>query len=176
MQAAERMGVFNGLFFQQRDGRGVMPATGASAGPCRAASRWDCPGRRPGPPYRAGRAAGSAAAAPDRVDAIDAAHCRARPADRAASASPSGIHSGCSITCRYMSATHRAPSGPVWMRCRPKPVVARRQELRLLLVDGPPAGEGARPWRVMISRWTRLWTGSLTKVLLAKAGPNRSSR
>ncbi len=86
---------------------------GGAAGPCRAASRSGCRARRPGPPCPVRRGAGSALAScrPGRRDRSALARCPARRSSRFSHSS--GIHSGCSMTARYMSAIQRAPSGPV---------------------------------------------------------------
>ena len=99
---------------EQSLGRVALPAVGA-------VQRGDQPGRVEPVQARDGAAASCRPGRRGRCGP-----CRGRPAGRASSASPSGIHSGCSMTARYMSATHSAPSGPVWMHRRPEPVVGSR--------------------------------------------------
>ena len=52
-----------------------------------------------------------------------------------------GIHCGCSITARYMSTTHRAPSGPVRAIVGRNQLSADDRNSRPLFVLGPAADE-----------------------------------
>ena len=86
---------------------------GAGAAPCRAASRSGCRARRRAPPCRAVEPR-DRPGLPVHRDRRDRSALASLPARRSSFFSQSsGIHSGCSITARYMSATQRAPSGPV---------------------------------------------------------------
>ena len=140
-----------------------LPAVGTVEGPSR------------GRPYRACRVS-------EPVEAFD------RPAERGRSGLPcsparrsmrfcqsTGIHSGCSMTARYISAIQSAPSGPILS------MVGRNQlslEARnsLLASSGARTPRNVKPSGSMTIRWTRLWTGSLTNRLVWKCDPKRSSR
>ena len=85
------------------------------------------------------------------------------------------IHSGCSSTKRYMSATYRAPSGPI------RRVVGRNQG-SVLARNSDCSSPTARwlcralPRVLSTSRWITLCTGSLMKTDSANSSPKRSSR
>ena len=89
----------------RRDARAVARAVSRCQplGLSRAATRPMCPGRR-------GEGWAAASCQPDRRDRVALLAARAEVELFSHS---SGIHSGCSIVWRYMSATQRAPSGPV---------------------------------------------------------------
>src|SRR2546430_1606246 len=66
--------------------------------------------------------------------------CPARTSSFATSSG--GIQRGCSMTKRYMSTTHRQPSGPGRRGPGRIPAAGRRRDPGPPLVVGPPAGEG----------------------------------